>query len=242
MNSNSASSQSPNIQPQVVSATKMYQAMVGVALICGLLIVSVFILTQPFIERNEAAALDKAVFKVLPGAVTKQSFTLTTDQKFRPAKKEDTQASKIHVGFNSQNELVGIAFQAQAMGYADFIRVLCGYSPAKESVIGIQVLASKETPGLGDKIEKDPRFLENFISLDTRLAFDKTSLMNEIEFVKFGKKSNPWQVEGITGATISSKAIARMLRESGESWIPLINRHLSQLKNQNQPQDQMHVE
>ena len=45
------------------------------------------------------------------------------------------------------------------MGYQDVIRVLYGYSFAEEAVVGIRVLESKETPGLGTRIETDPDFL-----------------------------------------------------------------------------------
>ena len=38
----------------------MYRAMVGVGLGCGLLIVAVYQLTRPIIERNEAEALQRA--------------------------------------------------------------------------------------------------------------------------------------------------------------------------------------
>ena len=35
-----------------------------------------------------------------------------------------------------------------------FMGILYGYAPALDAVIGIRVLETKETPGLGDKIEK----------------------------------------------------------------------------------------
>ena len=38
----------------------MYRALVGVGVACGLLIVSVYVLTLPVIARNEAEALQKA--------------------------------------------------------------------------------------------------------------------------------------------------------------------------------------
>ena len=37
------------------------------------------------------------------------------------------------------------------MGYQDVIVVFYGYSSADDAVIGIRVLESKETPGLGDQ-------------------------------------------------------------------------------------------
>ena len=48
----------------------------------------------------------------------------------------------------------------------------------------MQVLASKETPGLGDKIEKDAAFLANFEALDVAGAADGQTLQHPIEAVK----------------------------------------------------------
>jgi H+/Na+-translocating ferredoxin:NAD+ oxidoreductase subunit G len=202
----------------------MYRALVGVGMVCALLIVSVFVLTLPVIARNEAAALQQAVFKVLPGATAKSSFFLAGDNSFRPAAAGDPPQQLVHVAYNARGELVGVAIQAQGMGYQDIIRILYGYAPSSQTIVGMQVLASKETPGLGDKIEKDPAFIDNFRALDVSLGADGQSLQHLIEPVKSGTKTSPWQVDGITGATISSKAIANILRHSSQHWVPLIHR------------------
>ncbi len=200
----------------------MYRALVGVGVVCGLLIVSVFVLTLPIIARNEAQALQQAVFQVLPGAVTRASFVLTADTGPRAAVEGDDPRHMVHAGYDADGQLVGIAIEAQGMGYQDVIRILYGYAPQRQVIVGMQVLASKETPGLGDKIEKDPAFRANFSALDVSLAAGGASLQHAVEAVKNGSKSAPWQIDGITGATISSKAVANILRESSAQWLPLI--------------------
>lgn len=207
----------------------MYRALVGVGVTCALLIVTVYLLTGPIIARNEAAALQAAVFKVLPGATASASFALDGAGRFRPAEAGDAAAQTVHAGYDGTGELVGIAIQAQGMGYQDVIRILYGYDPRRQAVIGMQVLASKETPGLGDKIEKDPAFLANFEALDVSLAADGLSLANPVVAVKSGEKNAPWQVDGITGATISSKAIASILQQSAQRWLPLLYPHWREL-------------
>lgn len=202
----------------------MYRALVGVGMICALLIVSVFVLTLPVIARNEAEALQRAVFMVLPGATAKTSFVLTDDASFRPAGEGDSPQQVVHAGYDTEGRLVGVAIPAQGMGYQDIIRILYGYDPHSQAIVGMQVLASKETPGLGDKIEKDPAFIANFVALDVRLSAAGQSLQHLIEAVKSGEKTAPWQIDGITGATISSKAIAGILRQSSQRWVPVIFR------------------
>lgn len=201
-------------------AWPMYRALVGVGLVCGLLIVTVFVLTGPVIARNEAAALQAAVFEVLPGAVSSASLVLTDDGGLRPAEDGDDPQAMVHAGFDARGELLGVAISAQGMGYQDVIRVLYGYSLRDQAIVGMRVLASKETPGLGDKIETDPAFLANFRALDVALAPDGQSLAHPISAVKSGAKTSPWQIDSITGATISSNAIANMLRHSTEYWLP----------------------
>ena len=201
-------------------AWPMYRALVGVGVVCGLLIVTVFVLTGPVIARNEAAALQAAVFEVLPGAETSVSFVLADDGSLRLAGEGDDSQLMVHAGYDAMGELLGIAVPAQGMGYQDVIRILYGYSPADEMIVGMRVLPSKETPGLGDKIEKDPAFLANFRALDVALAPSRESLAHPIVAVKSGAKTSPWQVDGITGATISSKAIANILRHSSDYWVP----------------------
>ena len=57
-------------------------------------------------------------------------------------------------GASRSTVIVGLAVEAQGMGYQDVIRVIYGYSFEQDAIVGIRVLESKETPGLGDKIEK----------------------------------------------------------------------------------------
>ena len=61
----------------------MYQAMVGIALVCGVLIVLAFQWTKPIIERNRAEALEKAIFYVLPEAKSSKTFVLGEDDRFK---------------------------------------------------------------------------------------------------------------------------------------------------------------
>jgi electron transport complex protein RnfG len=95
------------------------------------------------------------------------------------------------------------------------------------------VLESRETPGLGDRIENDPGFLANFERLDVALAPDGAGLAHPIAAVKQGTKQAPWQVDGITGATISSAAIARMLRESASLWLPRVRPRIGDFREAN---------
>ncbi len=213
--------------PAPPSIWHMYRAMVGVGVFCGLLIVSVFQVTLPLIERNKAEALQEAIFHVLPNASTSNTYRLAEAGGFELLEGDDVAGQLVYAGYDDAQQLVGLAVEAQGMGYQDVIAVLYGYSFTEQAIVGLQVLESKETPGLGDKIETDPDFLENFKSLDVSIREDGSGLAHPVVPVKHGEKTNPWEVDGITGATISSVAIANLLNRSAEYWVPRIRSSLS---------------
>ena len=224
-------SQAPLVgQASPPRAWHMVRSMVGVGLLCGLLIVSVFEVTRPIIARNKAEALQRAIFQVLPDVRSSTTFRFDGEDHFASLDGEGVGEPLVYAGYDEEGRLAGIAVEAQGMGYQDVIRLLYGYSFSEDAIVGIRVLESRETPGLGDKIETDAAFLENFERLVVSLTDDLPGILHPIEFVKHGKKEHPWQVDGITGATISSKAIADILRRSTARWIPRIRRSLNDFR------------
>lgn len=204
---------------------KMLRAMVGIGAFCGLLIVLTFEGTRSRIEKNAAEALERAIFKVISNTTKTTTYQLDANNKFIPFQKDVQSDFVVYAGFNEEEELQGLAIEASGQGYADIIKILYGYDPIKQEVIGFYVLESKETPGLGDKIEKDLTFIVNFAALDVKLKDDQSALVNDVVYVKNGTKKNRWEVDGITGATISSKAIAEIINQSAGQWMPVIQKN-----------------
>jgi electron transport complex protein RnfG len=208
----------------------MMKAMGSVGILCSLLIVFTYETTLPIIKKNKAEMLEKAVFEVLPKSVRKSTFKINSENQLEPFKGEESGERLVYAGYDAENRLVGVAIEASGQGFQDVLRIIYGYSPDKQIVIGMKVLESKETPGLGDKIEKDPDFVANFEALDVKLTDNEESLKNIIGFVKKGEKEHPWQISGITGATISSKAISKIVSESTENWIPIVHNQQEKLQ------------
>ena len=73
----------------------------------------------------------------------------------------------------------------------------------------MQVLESRETPGLGDRIYKDEVFVAEFRDL---------AVEPSIEVIK-GHGEAPHEVDAITGATISSKAVVSILNAANDEWL-----------------------
>lgn len=216
-------------QSRSSNTTQIYGVVLGVGVMCSLAIVTVYEVTRPIIQQNRIALRTQAILTVLPEAQSVAAFELSDPSgDFNPIDAVTEGGDFVFAGFSEQGELVGVAIQTSGMGYQDLVNVIYGYSFDQQAIIGMQVLQSRETPGLGDRIETDARFTSNFDRLDVSLNSDGSELAHPIEFVKPLEKSQPWQIDGITGATISSRAIADMLRDSTVRWIPQIHRQRSQ--------------
>lgn len=204
---------------------RMLRTLGLVATLSGLLVVLSYRVTLPLIEENKRVAIERALFKVIPGAVSRQDFLITHDgvRKAQP----DLEGITLYAGYDQEGRLKGVALEAAAAGYQDVIRILYGYDPYCQCIRGIEVLKMTETPGIGDKIARDPNFLENFVALEARLDASGQGLEHAIVPVKHGTKSQAWQIDAISGATISSKAIARMLNDSAQQMVPIIQMNLA---------------
>ncbi|MCC6782170.1 MAG: FMN-binding protein [Planctomycetes bacterium] len=182
----------------------------GIAgLISGLLLVIAYELTLPRIERNRADALRRAVLEVVPGSTAMQKLVWTGTALVVADGGESQDAPAIHAAYGAGGEFLGYAIPGEAAGFQDVIKLLYGFDPARRRIVGMRVLESKETPGLGDKIYKDPAFARNFEELAVEPA---------IVAVKTGTRRLPHEVDAITGATISSKAVVRILNGSFAAW------------------------
>ncbi len=137
---------------------------------------------------------------------------------------------KFYAAFDKTGALAGIAAEAAGKGYADVVRILYGYDPKCQCVIGISVVSMRETPGIGDKIITDKTFLKNFVALDVKLNADMSALAHAVQVVKHDTKQNPWQIDAIAGATITSKAVGRGINDSAQKLLPKLVPHLGEIK------------
>jgi electron transport complex protein RnfG len=104
-----------------------------------------------------------------------------------------------------------VAVTAREPGFQEELSLMIGLDPATGVLTGIKVLEQKETPGLGDKIETDSAFGNQFPGALTPLRRDK---------VRAG--GDPSEVQIITGATISSRAVIRIVNNAVARWRPLL--------------------
>jgi Na+-translocating ferredoxin:NAD+ oxidoreductase subunit G len=98
----------------------------------------------------------------------------------------------------------GYMLRAAGMGYVDKIEVLIGVDARATKITGIYVLAQIETPGLGSKI-RQKEFVSQFV--------DKSG-GTDITAIKVPPKSDSNDIQAITSATISSKAVCDIVNNA----------------------------
>jgi len=190
------------------SSLRLVLTLAIAGLVSGVAIIGIYESTLPTITENKARELREAVFKVLPGVSQMQALVYRGGELVvvdAPDKDEPV----VYGGYDEQGDFAGYAMPAAGPGFQDTIAILYGYKPAEKIVVGMEVLESRETPGLGDKIYKDAVWVSGFSAL---------SVEPEIFAVKKGTKSLPNEIDAITGATISSKAVVRIINEAHAQW------------------------
>ena len=191
------------------SGLKLVATLVLAASISALALSSAYQITKPIIDANNARALKAAVFKVVPGSTQMQKQALVDGRLVVLSENETTDADVLYGAYDETGAFRGYAIENSGAGFQDTIRILYGYDPARQRVIGMEVLESRETPGLGDKIWKDESFVSDFYDL---------AIEPEIIVVK-GAATKENEVDAITGATISSKAVVRIISEANARWL-----------------------
>ncbi|MBG6081975.1 FMN-binding protein [Rubrivivax gelatinosus] len=220
------------LPPPPPTPTRAMIATLGlVAAICGLLIVTAYEGSLPAVKENRRIALERAVAKVLPGAQKTVSYLALADGQVVPGAPDGAPAGALpfQAAYDAQGALMGIAAEGAAKGYADTVRVMFGYKPQCQCIVGIAVVSMRETPGIGDKILTDAAFLKNFEALDVKLGADLKGLANAVKTVKHGTKTDAWQIDAISGATVTSRAVGRGIDEAAQALLPRLVPQLQQI-------------
>ena len=189
--------------------------------LAGLLIVMVNQHTKPIIDEYKAEQLRIAVYEVLPGVERYNTYYLVNDSLSLtlPEGAKESEFKRVYVGYDTSNEIRGVAISRGESGFQDVVMVIFGFDPSTGKLTGMKVLDSKETPGLGDKIFKDQVFVDQFF------AGPETPLVG----VKIGAgKGNPNEIDTITGATISSKVVIDIINHGLEEWGPILEKGVPQ--------------
>ncbi|MBN1446558.1 MAG: FMN-binding protein [Bacteroidetes bacterium] len=162
-------------------------SIIGVASGGGLALVSSW--ADPLIAANKKAATELAIFQVQ-----------TQAKDYKPV---ETVSYECYRVFDASGNAVGYALPWEGNGFQGKIRMMIGITADLSTLTAIEVLEQVETPGLGTKVTEDP-FRSQFADLTAE---------PQVDWVKGAPPTRENQVETITGATISSKAIVAIVND-----------------------------
>src|SRR3972149_11231365 len=114
-----------------------------VSLLASIGVSSTFMLTKGTIKKKELAVRTEALYMVLPGL------------EGLPVEISPTNSAneeRVYKGLNKAGQVVGYAASGEAQGYSSKIKVMVGVDSNLEKILGINILAQNETPGLGTKM------------------------------------------------------------------------------------------
>ncbi|WP_349569107.1 electron transport complex subunit RsxG [Azotobacter salinestris] len=132
-------------------------------------------------------------------------------------KVQDAELGEIEVyPVRLQGKLTAVVFQGSNIGYGGPIEQMMAVD-AQGRILGVRVLAHKETPGLADKIEASR---SDWIKVFDGLSLDNTALD------KWKVKKDGGQFDQFAGATITPRAVVKTVLQG----LQFQARHADQLK------------
>ena len=168
---------------------QMISVLTIVGLVSGTMLVFMYKYANPLILDNQRSEMEESIFKIFPKADTYDKDIIEDNVVFRVKEKS--------------GKLLGYAFLAEGNGYQGVIKMMAGIEPDLETLVGIEILESQETPGLGQEITQG-KFKAQFKGLTTS---------PEITYVKNKSPERPNEIQAVTGATVSSSAVCSILNE-----------------------------
>lgn len=162
-------------------------------------------------------ALILAFYTALAGVILALTFSITEPQRKTNAKFNEAaaqkevlpQAAKLEAfnenGFeyykakNNDGKLIGYVLFTKGKGYSSIIEIMLGLD-IEFKVVGLKIVSQTETPGLGTRIMENS-FLRQFIGKAAQ---------------KIALKKDAGEIDAITGATISSRAVTKTINNAIE--------------------------
>lgn len=204
--------QSP--EPRRVPAGRLLATLTSAGLVAGTLIVFVFRGTQPAIQAYKAKVLRLAIEEVLKAPARYDTLYVLENALTKELANgvDPRDLEQVYVGYTAEGRRIGFAVVAGEPGFQDMINLIFGYDPTTGQLLGMKVLENKETPGLGDNIEKDSTFVSQFEGAEPPLEGVKAR----------GAETAADEIDMITGATISSRTVIKIINDALERFRPLI--------------------
>jgi Na+-translocating ferredoxin:NAD+ oxidoreductase subunit G len=209
------------------SVLRVQAVLVAIALVAGLSIATVHELTRPLVQAQRGGLLGNAALEVLPGAVSYRIYARGADG--RPELLPTIDGAELLLGLDDRGAPVGVAMVASGMGYQDVIQLVYGLDPQQHRLLGMRVVVSRETPGLGSLIVEDAGFVAGFSQVVLQFEGEGQGELQPLR-VHDQARYERGEIDAITGATVSVRAVARIISDSLAEWLPVLRAHYEELR------------
>ncbi|MEI7942218.1 MAG: FMN-binding protein [Candidatus Riflemargulisbacteria bacterium] len=162
------------------------------SLLSGAILAGTYFITEPYSVSNKIKLKELSMRELIP---TAQAF------------KQIANKNGWYKAMDNKGNLVGYILPAETKGYGGTIKILVAID-AEQKIIDYKILAHNETPGLGDASGL-PEFRKQFAG-------------KKPENLIVVKTPDPTKIVAITGATISSRAVTKGIKECLEQFDGLI--------------------
>jgi RnfABCDGE-type electron transport complex G subunit len=176
----------------------MVIVLTSIGLISGAFLAGVGTLTKNRIALNRQKEINEAIMKVVSGAEISNKIY------------EEKNLSIFKVN-DRENNLLGYAIYTAGIGFQDKIYLMFGINPEITTIYSLTIVDQKETPGLGAKITSEKDFLQFWKNRDCT----KEIILRKPP-VSSPEQLSSSEVNIITGATISSEAVVKIVNETVE--------------------------
>jgi len=123
---------------------------------------------------------------VLPGTEHYGTYYLVDDtlSLTLPEGAKESEYKRVYIGYDAGSQLKGVAVSRGESGFQDVVQLIFGFDPATGKLLGMKVLDSKETPGLGDKIFKKCSIARKPQAWVTKYSKTRLSSINFLQVLK----------------------------------------------------------
>ena len=200
----------PAIQEAATPSWRLLATLGSAGAMAGLLVGAVYQATITSVRAHRAENMREAIAEVLRQPARWDTLYMEGDKLVLRPTGDPAKLPRVFKGYDASGRETGVAVLAAEPGFTEIVSLIFAFDPKSGQLLGMKVLEQKDTPGLGDKIQRDSNFVNQFAGAVAPLKGVKR------------RTGSAGEIDVIAGATIASRAVVRIINNAVERWRPLL--------------------